>query len=389
MKIQQVEGAKAVRLFLDLPKGLYDSYPAYVHPLDKDIEAVFDPSKNKLYRHGACARWIIFDENNQVVGRIAAFYHKKMKSKPTEIQAGGFGFFECINDQKIAFQLFDLAKNWLEDQGFNAMDGPVNFGERNAWWGLLVNGFDQMPNYQNNFHPPYYQTLFEAYGCQNYFEQFTFSRPIDEPLPEIVQWKAERIGRNAKYRFCHLERKKIDTYIEDFRTVFNQGWAKHPGVTKMSPAHAQSMIRQLLPILDERIIWFAYYEDAPVGFFIMIPEINPIVQKMNGKLGWIQQLRFLWNLKVKGVDQMYGIIFGIVPDHQGKGLEGALIHASSSFLQSKNTPYKRMELLWIGDFNPRMLHLVEQLGAKRTKKHITYRKLFNMELTFQRMPVLK
>ena len=48
------------------------------------------------------------------------------------------GFFECINDESVAFAMFDKCKAWLQERGMEAMDGPINFGERDRWWGLVV-----------------------------------------------------------------------------------------------------------------------------------------------------------------------------------------------------------------------------------------------------------
>jgi hypothetical protein len=62
------------------------------------------------------------------------------------------GFFECIDKQEAAFLLFDTCKAWLEKAGMEAMDGPINFGENESYWGLLVEGFDN-PSYGMNYHP--------------------------------------------------------------------------------------------------------------------------------------------------------------------------------------------------------------------------------------------
>jgi hypothetical protein len=49
-----------------------------------------------------------------------------------------------------------------------AMDGPINFGELDKWWELLVSGFHSPP-YGLNFHPPYYLQLFENYGFEVFY----------------------------------------------------------------------------------------------------------------------------------------------------------------------------------------------------------------------------
>ena len=110
--------------------------PGYIRPLDKDIDQVFDPKKNKAFRQGEAARWILKDEEGRLLGRIAAFVNKRYKSKGDEFPVGGIGFFDCIHNQDAADQLFDVARHWLLQRGMEAMDGPINFGERDSWWGL-------------------------------------------------------------------------------------------------------------------------------------------------------------------------------------------------------------------------------------------------------------
>ena len=79
------------------------------------------------------------------------------------------GFFECINDQESADLLFDTAKTWLINRGMEAMDGPINFGETDKYWGLLVDGFTH-PSYEISYNHCYYQELFENYGFRTYYK---------------------------------------------------------------------------------------------------------------------------------------------------------------------------------------------------------------------------
>src|SRR5699024_6840886 len=164
MQIIEVTDKRTQKEFLQLPVRLYKHEQNWIRPLDKDIEKVFDPTKNKYFEHGECTRWILVNDQQETIGRVAAFIDRKTANtfdQPT----GGMGFFECINDKEAAFLLFDTCKEWLEARNMEAMDGPINFGDRMNWWGLLVDGFYE-PNYGMFYHFPYYQQLFEAYGFQ-------------------------------------------------------------------------------------------------------------------------------------------------------------------------------------------------------------------------------
>jgi hypothetical protein len=374
VKIIEVNNKESARDFLLLPVRLYKNEANWIRPLDKDIEDVFNPEKNKYFRHGEACRWVVKDSNGECVGRVAAFINRKT-AKTTEYITGGMGFFECINDKKTAFLLFDTCKSWLAERGMEAMDGPINFGERDKWWGLLVEGFSE-PNYCMHYHFPYYQSFFEEYGFKKYFEQYTYHRKVEDPLPQIYQEKADRINRDPDYQFKHISRWNLKKYTEDIRYIYNKAWVKHTGVRELSKAQAKAMVKQLKPVMDTDLVWFAYYKEEPVAFFIMIPESNQIIKYMNGQFDWVAKAKFLYH-RLKGTGtKMFGIAFGVIPEFQGKGMEGAIVMAAAKLIQPK-ARYTDFEMNWIGSFNPKMIRICESVGAKVVKTHYTYRYTFD------------
>ena len=139
--------------------------------------------------------------------------------------------------------------------------------------------------------------------------------------------------------------------------------------------------------MDEKIMWFGYHKDKPVGFYINIPELNQVFKHVNGKLDLIGKLKFLYHKIRKTNKKMLGLVFGISPEHQGKGVDGALIHATRVMVQDKYKRYPLLEMNWIGDFNPKMLKVVDQVGGEVVKTHHTYRYLFDRTKEFKRMPI--
>ena len=130
--ILEVNDKKSRKEFLLLPRSLYKNDTNFISPLDRGIETIFDPAHNSFHTHGICKRWIL-KKDKEIVGRIAAFINFE-KNKTPEFIIGGMGFFECIDNEAIAFQLFDTAKQWLQEHNAKAMDGPVNFGENVKYW---------------------------------------------------------------------------------------------------------------------------------------------------------------------------------------------------------------------------------------------------------------
>ena len=374
--LKEVKSSSTHRDFLKVPLSLYSEQPNWIRPLDVDIENIFNPKVNKHFRHGDAIRWVLYDKNKPI-GRIAAFYDKEI-AKNSEQPTGGIGFFECINSQQAANLLFDAAKEWLKSKGMEAMDGPINFGDRDQWWGLLVDG-DYPPNYCMYYHLPYYRNLFENYGFKVYFYQYTYHRLVNSENVDPIVWeKAERIARNPSYTITTISKKNLKKFAEDFRTIYNNAWGRYTGVKKITEAHAMALMKTLKPIIDPNLMYFAYYEGEPIGFFIMVPDLNQVVRHLNGKFDLFSKLYFLYLLKVKKIcTKAIGLIFGIVPKHQGKGVEGALVNEFAKRALVPGFRYKELELNWIGDFNPTMRRIAEQIGGKILKTHITYRYMFD------------
>ncbi|NLH33854.1 MAG: hypothetical protein GX470_07985 [Lentimicrobium sp.] len=370
--------------FLDFPSRLYKSDPNYIRPLDEEVKAIFDPAKNKLFRNGDAKRWLLKDDNNKTVGRIASFYNEAL-SKANDQPTGGLGFFDSINDVEASKILFDASREWLVGKGMEAMDGPINFGERDSFWGCLVDGF-YPPIFNMPYNFPYYKDLFESYGFQNYFNQYTYHRLlVPGKLTPVVEEKAMKILNNKDYHFKTIDTKNTDKFIEDFMIIYNKAWARFPGIKKLSKAHAAALFKSLKPIMDPRLILYGYYKNEPVAFFIMMPDINQIIREFDGKLNMINKLKLFFKIKyTSATDKVIGRIFGVVPEHQGRGVEAGLIKTFEKIVIKPKFHYKDLEMNWIGDFNPIMMKVCEQIGATILKTHITYRYLFDRSLPFKR-----
>lgn len=373
--------------FIEFPVSLYRDTPTWIRPMDADIRAVFDPDKNKTFSYGACKRWLL-KQNNQTIGRIAAFITRSEEAESGEGPSGGIGFFECIDNQQAANTLFDAARDWLGEKGTTYMDGPINFGRRDKWWGLLTKGYEIEPNYQCNYNFPYYADLFENYGFKTYYQQYTFIRNVFDPISKRLEYKSDLVASDPTYSFDHLRLSNFEKYASDIIEVYNKAWVKHEGVSALSLEQGRAIMSQLKPILDEKIIWIAYCNQQPVAIFICIPEVNQLLKYVNGNLNLLGKLKFFWHKKTGRNKKILGMVFGVVPEHQGKGVDGAIIKVMSNLLR-KERNYEIIEMSGIGDFNPKMILVMRQVGGTICKIHNTYRYLFDRTLPFQRMKSIR
>jgi len=372
--------------FLEVSRILYKNDKNFICPLDQDIERVFDPKRNPYFTHGECIRWILKDDQCRLIGRVAAFINDK-KAYTYEQPTGGMGFFECIDNTKAAFLLFDECRKWLEVRGMKAMDGPINFSENDTFWGLLVEGFDD-PSYAANYNHPYYRRFFEEYGFVNYYEQITTHLDLNKPFPErfwkIADWLMSKPG----FTFEHFKIKNAEKYLHDIKKVYDEAWIHHEGFTPLKIEDVRAGFEKAKPILIEEFIWFAYHDGEPIAFLVMLPDVNRIFKHFNGKFHFFNKLRFLYYKYRKVMNRTKVTVMGVSPRFQRYGIESGIFkHMKEPYFRRKN--FKSVELSWFGDFNPKMDALHKATGSVPLRKHITFRKFFEDVQGEKKMKVIR
>ena len=385
MKLIEVTDRLTDRMFLDTAKVIYRNDDTWVCPLDNDIRAIFDPEINPYYKHGTAIRWVLTGDDNSLIGRIAAFIDFNLANtydQPT----GGIGFFECIDDDSAAGMLFDTAREWLREKGMEAMDGPINFGETDKYWGLLVDGFTH-PSFDVPYNHLYYQGLFERYGFQVYYTMegfhYDLTKPVDERFRKIAEWVAAKPG----YEFRHFTWKEEDKYVADFAEVFNEAWASFKNnFEPLEPDYIKNVLKKSKAILDEEFIWLAYFEGKPIAIYLMFPDLNQILKHLNGRLDPWSIIKFLWLKKRKTMTRAKGLLMGVIPSYQRLGIESGFILKLREMMKHK-PQYKEVEFSWVADFNPHMRKIFVSVGSVPAKKYITFRYLFDRTREFRRYPM--
>ncbi len=385
MKIIRVRDKKTGRMFLDAARVIYRNDPVWVCPFDREMEAIFDPAKNTYFKRGEADRYILTDDDGSLIGRIAVFIDRHLAysyDQPT----GGIGFFECINDKEAAFLLFDTSREWLRVRGMEAMDGPINFGETDKYWGLLVEGFTH-PSFEVPYNPPYYQELFEAYGFRTFYKMEGFHLDLTKPMSDRFRKIAEWIAAKPGYEFRHFRWRDQKKMTEDFVIVFNEAWATFK--LHFEPIEADYIIGVLKKariIIDEEFIWFAYFEGKPIAVFLMFPDLNQILRHLDGKMNVMNMIKFLYLKKTRTMTRLKVLLMGVIPKYQGLGIESAFIINLLNKLHKKDH-YREAEFTWVADFNPRMRKIFVSVGGSPAKHYITYRYLFDRTKEFKRHPI--
>jgi GNAT superfamily N-acetyltransferase len=340
----------------------------------------FQPKKNPSFKDGDAVAFTA-RKNGRVVGRIAAFYQRK-RAKKFQQPTGGLGFFESVDDEQVAFALFDAAKRQLQSWGMEAMDGPVNFGENDRNTGLLVEGFTQTA-YGMPYNPPYYMRFFENYGFEVFFSQSSKELDLTQPAPErfvkITKYAQEKYKVAVKY----ATHDKLDVFGEYFREIYNDAWRFHEHFVPLEADQVRQIVSELKIILIEEMTIFAFVDGEPAGFLICLPDINQIIKPFRGRMSlwdglmfmWRKRNKFEWYRKRGILTRGRVMIMGVKPKFQKHGVESAM--AILPMDDCRKLGFKTIKLSWVGDFNPGMKAVMDATGAAFAHEHRTYRYLFD------------
>ena len=386
MDIIKVINKSQIEDFHKLVYTIYKDDKNWIPHIQQDVETVFNPERNAYHKRGEIERFIL-KKDNETIGRIAVFHITKKNDKDP-LKTGGIGFFECINNQEAANLLFETAVAWLKERNIEAMDGPINFGEKEKYWGLMVEGFDKQTIYGQNYHLIYYKSLFENFGFKVYYNQHVYCKDLREPYPQKFYERAARIKSRPDFSIDHMYNYDFKKYAQYFVEVYNAAWGTHHTFKPLKVEQAEKMFTKMKAIIDQRLIWFGFYKETPICFFIGIPDANQYLKYAHGNLNMIGKLKFLFHKTFNKSNTVAALVFGVIPKFQKLGLESALAnHTTDKMLEDG---YTKVVQSWIGDFNPKMIKVCESfLGSDIYQKLTTYRYLFDKKAEFKPHPIIK
>lgn len=376
--VQQVTPALDTA-FYRIPWEIYQDDPIWIPPLVKDIQSVFDPTQNAFYEKGKTNRFIAF-KDDKPVGRIAAMVNhtKDFQSTP---KLGGFGFFECINNQQAANALFSAAAEWLRTENLDGMRGPINFGETDRWWGLLIENFDEAPTYGINYNPPWYIDLMENYDMRKHHDQLSYKIDLTQPVAERVKKIDRRVRKHDEIKIRMLKKEHLVEEAEIIRTIYNRAWEEmdindfFDDFTPLTRESVRQMIDELKPILVPEGVWLAFVNGEPASFVLAIPDVNQAFRFLNGKWNLFSKLKFLWHRK--DINRIRAIAFGTVKQYRRMGIEAAIFARGLQRIKENLPQYREVIGAWTGEENWLMQRSIEGAGGFVYQKHRTYQLLFD------------
>lgn len=368
VKIVAVDSKKLLKEFIMLPFELYQDDPNWVAPLIMDQYKFFDPQKNPYYQHSQVQLYLAV-RDGKVLGRISAHTNTQHQKEHHE-DIGFFGFFDSVDDTKVAKALFEAAGNWNKRQGFSVMRGPMNFSV-NQELGLLIDGFDTPPMVMMRHDHPYYQRLYEACGLEKAMDLYAYlsERKV---MPERIERLAAAIEKRSGVSIRSLSKKKKEMRkdIETVFEIYTRAWEYNWGNVPMTKPEFDHIVAELLPLADPDLIFIAEKDGHPAGFSLALPNYNEVLKVMKGHVNPITMAKAL--LARRKIHSARVITMGIIKEYQGRGIDTLLYYYS----YKKGLPKGifRGEFSWVLENNTMMIRVAEMLDATAYKTYRLYDK---------------
>lgn len=358
--VERVEGRRGLRAFLRFPEELYRDDPRWVPPLRRDERARLAPT-DPFFAH-AEARLFLARCGGAVVGRMAGIVNRLHLARWGD-GAGFFGFFEAVPDSAVAGALLGEVRAWLRSRGLTAVRGPVNPSTHDEC-GVLVEGFDRPPCLMMPYNPPYYPSLLEGAGLHPIRDLVSYVVEVPPALPARVESVA-RAAEGRGMRVRRLDPRRLSAETELIRGLYNAAWGGNWGVVPMTAEEASGLASRLRAVLVPDLALIAESNGRPAGFLLCLPDYNPAIRLLRGRVTPWGLARFLWRRRrLEGVRVM---ALGVIPETRRRGVDALLFRKALAALQRRG--HRWVEAGWILEENAVARRAVERWGGKVAKRY--------------------
>lgn len=368
MHVKQVSDNREMDEFIRFPWKVYRGNPNWVPPLISETKFILG-DKNPFFRHAEAA-YFLARNNSEIVGRIGAIVDRNHINIHNE-QAGFFGYFECLPDPAAAKALVDAAAAWLKQRGIETMRGPIN-PSTNDECGFLLDGHDSPPMIMMTYTPPYYLDYMERCGLVKSKDLYAYISVIREVSAGD---RLERLAAAIKKRVPGLivrpaNMKNFQKELEAVKDIYNSAWSHNWGFVPMTDEEIESMAKRLKPLIVPELLIMVEVNGDPAGFFMAVPDYNQVFIRINGQLGPLEIVKFLWYSRK--ISDIRVLTMGVKEEYRKKGIEGLLY--LESFKAAMRKGYERAEMSWVLEDNELMKKGCEIMGGKLYKKYRIYEK---------------
>jgi len=362
---EEVRSEQDLMTFIRFPWKIYQDDRHWVPPLIKDLLSKFSP--NHPFRSHSEMILLLAYKEGEIAGRIAGIIdHHYIEFHQDKV--GFFGFFESAADAEVAEILLSRVGAWLKEHGMERMMGPMN-PSTNDECGLLIEGFDASPCLMMPYNPRYYPSLLEGFGLKKAMDLYAYWVEASPSFHDrLIRLAGKLRQREPQLHVRPIDLRHFDEELKIVKEIYNLAWSKNWGFVPLTEEEIDDLAKNLKPLVVPDLVLFAYWGEEPVGFSVSLPDYNEVLKHLNGKVGLLGGLKFLYySKKIRKVRVM---LLGVKHAFQKKGVEGLLYF--ETFKRGTQKGYYQAECSWILEKNLLMQHGIEAMGGKQYKTYRIY-----------------
>jgi GNAT superfamily N-acetyltransferase len=365
MAVEQIDPtrSKALKRFLTFPLSLYRDSPHWICPILSEQKRFLQPN-SPFFQHADGALFVV-RKDDRIAGRIGAVVNRRYNEFQQE-KTGFFGFYECINDQSVANELFDTAADYLRQQGMERMRGPASFST-NEECALLVEGFDAAPVLMMPYNPKYYMGLLEQYGFSKAMDLFAY-RIEPSMVTKRVERGSKLLGKRLSINIRPFRRREYWKEAKRLLEVYNSAWSKNWGFVPWTEREFFHLAKSMRTIADLDLVFIAEDGDRPVGFSLALPDVNQALKHIQGRLHPLALIKLLYYSRK--INAIRIPMLGVIKEYRNRGIDNLLYYYTIT--EGIRKGYKWAEMSWILESNAEINRALEKMGGVRYKRYRFY-----------------
>ena len=342
LEILEVKTRKQRKEFVEYPLRIYKGNPYFVPPLYGDEMKLFT-SKN-IYNRTCKSSFFIAQRDGVTVGRIQGIVQHQYNDIHGVKQAR-FTRFDCEDNAETATALFEAVEAWARNERMEALVGPLGYSDLERE-GLLIEGFDYLSTFEEQYNYAYYENLVESCGFEkdvDWVETRLFSTPQQDE--RLLMLGNRALTRNN----LHIAGEKlgkrafIKKYGDGIFRCIDECYKDLYGVVPFTDEMKQSMIEQFMLILNRKyIIAVCDENEEVVAFGLCLPGIGSALQKSGGRLTPACLIRLLKAIKSPTSIDL-GLV-GILPRYRKSGLSAFIMTILQGMLSDPKVEYLETNL---------------------------------------------
>ncbi len=372
--VREVKTRKEQKEFLNFPLKMYKNNPFFVPPLYGDEKKIFSP---KYVYYDTCeAVYYNAYRDGEMVGRISGILQKASNEKTGEKRVR-FTRFDAVNDQEVANALFGAVETWALSKGMDTVCGPLGFSDLERE-GLLVEGFDQLATFEEQYNAEYYGALIEALGYEKEVDWTESQLRTPKDGVEEVEKMADFVLKRYKLRFGEAKNTKdfLKRYADQMFDLIDRTYVDLYGTVPMTDGVKKMMLDNFKLIIDIRYVAVIVDEnDKVVCFGVCFPSLAKAVQKSGGRLTIPTLLRVLRALKKPEIIDL--ALVGVDPEYANRGISAAFSGPLMRMLAQDGVKYAETNLNL--ETNYAIQNQWKRFDAVQHKRRRSYVKKLNVE----------